>query len=279
MITGRRVSWARMSARISMPSRPGRARSSRIRSKGCSPIRWRPASPVGAVSTAKPSISSRVCKDSRISASSSMMSTAPARPGDPGVPFNSEREITAVSDMERLPAQGEVESESCAGAGMTLHANLAGMFLDDAVGDGKAEAGAAGLAFARSGLGGEEGIVDALDVLGSNARSGVGNTHADAVAVHCGNTQCAAARHGVFGVQEQIQEHLLQSSRISLNGRQLGSERVLHLDFRHFELVLQKRKSVADDFVHIDVADLVCRLLLEKKKIIHNLRRAENLPR
>src|SRR5258708_23539245 len=171
-----------------MPSRPGRAGSSKIRSKGCSPIRCKPASPVGAVSTAKPSISSRVCKDSRISASSSMMSTAPARPGDP-VPFNSEREITALSDMERLPAQGEVESESCAGAGMTLHANLAGMFLDDAVGDRKTEAGAAGLAFARRGLGGEEGVVDALDVLGSNARSGVGYAHTDAVAVHCGDGQ------------------------------------------------------------------------------------------
>src|SRR5260370_6519984 len=256
MITGRRVSWARMSARISMRARPGRARSSRISSKGCSPIRWRPASPVGAVSTAKPSISNRVCKDSRISASSSMMSTAPARPGDPGVPFNSEREITAVSDMERLPAQGEVESESCAGAGMTLHANLAGVFLDDAVGDGKTEAGAAGLAFARRGLGGEEGIVDALDVLGSNARSGVGHAHTDAVAVHCGDAQRPTPWHGVFGVQEQIQEHLLQSSRIPLNGRQLGSESVLHLDFRDLELVLEKGQRVGDDFVHIDVANL-----------------------
>ena len=70
---------------------------------------------------------------------------------------------------------------------MTLHANLARMFLNDAVGDGKAEAGTAGLAFARRGLGGEEGIVDALDVLGGNARSGVRNAHANAVAVHCGD--------------------------------------------------------------------------------------------
>src|SRR6266446_1553392 len=196
MITGRRVSWARISARISMPSRPGRARSSRIRSKGCSPL--------GAVSTAKPSISSRVCKDSRISASSSMMSTAPAIPG---VPFKKVREMTAVSDIfslgrDCLPAQWKIEGEGCARPRMALHTNLAGVFLDDAVGHGKAQAGAAGLALARRGLGRKERIVDALDVLGGKARSGVGHAHADAIAVHRGHAQRAGAGHGVFGVQE-----------------------------------------------------------------------------
>src|SRR5271169_6750074 len=257
MMTGRRVSWARISARISMPSRPGRARSSRMRSKGCSPMRCRPASPVPAVSTAKPSISRRVCNDSRISASSSMMSTAPARPG---VPFNRLREMTAASDIfclrrNSLPAQGKIQGESRSGPGLALHTNLAGMFLDDAVGDGKTEAGAAGLAFARRSLGGEEGIVNALNVLGSNARSGVGHADADALAVERGHAQRAAARHGVLGVQEQVQEHLLQSSRIPLNRGQLGRERVLHLDLGYFELVLEQRERVGDYLVHIHVAD------------------------
>src|SRR5208282_4227038 len=237
MITGRRVSWARISARISMPSRPGRARSSRTRSKGCSPMRCRPASPVPAVSTAKPSISSRVCRDSRISASSSMMSTAPARPG---VPCNRLREMTAASDIFCLrrngfPAQGKIQGESRPGAGLALDTNLASMFLDDAVGDGKAEAGAAGLACARGSLGGEEWIVNALNVFRRDARSGVGHAYADALAIERGHAQRSAAGHCIFGIQEQVQEHLLQSSGVPLNRGQLGLEYVLHFDLGHLE--------------------------------------------
>src|SRR5207302_1191320 len=76
-----------------------------------------------------------------------------------------------------LPAQGEIQGEGRAGAGTALHANLARMFLNDAISDGKTEAGAAGLAFAKRCLGGKEWIVDALAVFGVDARSGVG--HAD----------------------------------------------------------------------------------------------------
>src|SRR5580658_6952788 len=222
---------------MSMPSRPGKARSSRLRSKGCSPMRCRPASPVAAVSTAKPSSSSRVCKDSRISASSSMMRTAPARPD---VPFTNVREITAASDIfglggDSLAAQREIEGEGGSLPGMALHANLSGVFLDDAVGDGKAEAGAAGLAFARRSLGGEERIVNALNMLRGNAGSGIGDADADALPVERGHAQRAAARHGVFCVQEQVQEHLLQSSRIALNGGQLRFRRVVHFDLGHLE--------------------------------------------
>ena len=79
------------------------------------------------------------------------------------------REITAASDMHCLPAQGKIKSECCARAGLALHANLAGVLLDDAVGDGEAQAGAAALAFLRRGLGGEERIVDALNVLRRDA--------------------------------------------------------------------------------------------------------------
>src|SRR6266851_7177581 len=112
---------------------------------------------------------------------------------------------------------------------MTFYANLSSMFLNDAVGDGKSQAGASGLAFAGRGLGGKERIVDALDVLGSDARSRVGYAHANALAVQSGHAQPAAAGHGVFGVQEQVQEHLLQSPRVPLNGRQPGGERILNL--------------------------------------------------
>src|SRR5580700_6197450 len=265
---------------MSMPSRPGKARSSKIRSKGCSPMRCRPASPVAAVSTAKPSISSRVCKDSRISASSSMMRTAPAMPD---VPFIRVREITAASDIfglggDSLPAQGEIEGESGSLSGMALHTNLASMFLDDAVGDGKAEAGAAGLTFARRSFSGKERIVNALNVLGGNAAPGVGHAHANALTVDRRDAQGAAARHGVFGVQEQVQEHLLQSSRVALNGWQLRFWRVMHFDLGHLELVFEQSERVGDYFVDIHIADLAAAGAREIQQVVDDLRRAEGLP-
>src|ERR1700689_5787574 len=134
-------------------------------------MRCRPASPVSEVSMAKPSISSRVCNDSRISASSSMMRMAPARPG---APFNSVCGITAVSDIfglgNSLPAQGEIQGEGGAFPRMAFYTNLASVFLDDAVGHGKTEAGAAGLAFAGRSLSSKERIVNALNVLGRDRK-------------------------------------------------------------------------------------------------------------
>src|SRR6202166_1549011 len=109
---------------------------------------------------------------------------------------------------------------------MTLHPNFSGMFLEDAVGAGKAEAGATGLALPRSILRGEERIVNSLNVLRRDARPSIRYAHADTVAVECGHAQPAPASHCVFGVQKQIQEHLLQSSRIALNGGQHWRERI-----------------------------------------------------
>ena len=56
-----------------------------------------------------------------------------------------------------------------AGADGALDMNLAGVLLDDAVGDGKAKTGAAAVSRPGRGLGGEERIVDALEMLGSDA--------------------------------------------------------------------------------------------------------------
>ena len=60
-----------------------------------------------------------------------------------------------------------------AGADGAFHMDLAGVLLNDAVRDGEAQAGAA--LVARLCLGGEEGIVDALQMLGRDAGAGVGD--------------------------------------------------------------------------------------------------------
>src|SRR5260370_6797816 len=155
-----------------------------------------PSSPLTAVSTSKPFISSSVWHHSRISASSSMMSIAPA--GD-GLPFIVPRVMTAASDMHCLPAHRKVQSKRRSRSGIAFDANLAGMFLDDAVSHRESQAGAAVLPLFGRGLRREEWIVNALDVFRRDARPGIGHPHTHHVAVGGRNVQLAAARHGVFG--------------------------------------------------------------------------------
>src|SRR5215831_3873533 len=207
MITGKRGSCPRISERISMPLRPGRVKSSSTRSNGRSAICASPSSPVTDVSTSNPSISSRVCRDSRISASSSTMSTEPAAAG---FPLIAPRDMTATSDMGCLSAQREVERKSRTRPRIGFHANLSGMLLNDAVSYRQTQPGASVLAFLGCRLGGEERIVNALNVLRRDAGTGVRNPHAHHLAVAGGNAQSPAARHRVLGVEEQIQKHLLQ---------------------------------------------------------------------
>ena len=65
----------------------------------------------------------------------------------------------------------------CTGADGALDVNLAGVFLDDAVRDGEAQTDSASVAGFGRGFGGEKGIVDALEMLGRDARAGVGYLH------------------------------------------------------------------------------------------------------
>src|SRR5258707_11706870 len=131
-----------------------------------------------------------------------MMRTDPA-----GVePCIALREMTAASDMHRLPAQREVEGEGCPRAGISLDANLASVLLNNPVGHREPKASAAILSFFRRGLRGKERVVDAMHMLGRNAGAGVGAAHADLVAIARRDAERAATWHGVFGIQEQIQE-------------------------------------------------------------------------
>src|SRR5271156_1979947 len=104
---------------------------------------------------------------------------------------------SANSDMDCLPGgdQWEIQGEGGAFAGAALHADIARMFLDDAVSDGQPETGAASLAIRGRRFGGEKWIVDALNVFLRNARAGIGDAHADEFAVHGRHLQYSAAGH------------------------------------------------------------------------------------
>src|SRR6476646_7604562 len=109
-----------------------------------------------------------------MAASSSMISTEPADE----LSLKLGRGIVASSDIDSLPRQRKIQVESCAPAGMALHANLSRMFLNNSVGHGQAQACAFALAFARRRLRREKRIVDALDVLLGNAGPGVSHDYA-----------------------------------------------------------------------------------------------------
>ena len=129
--------------------------------------------------------------------------------------------------------------ESGAGADGALDMNLAGMLLDDAVGDGKTQAGAAAVAGFGHGLGGEKRIVDALEVLGSDAGAGVGDQGRDVA--ECpfelrfgGYPQPAAVGHGFFGVEQQIEKDLLQLAGVAVDRRQVLGQFEIDDDLARF---------------------------------------------
>ena len=87
--------------------------------------------------------------------------------------------------------------------------NLAGVFLDDAVSDGQAQAGAAPLPRLRVRFSGEEWIVNALQMLRAIPDPCVETStalHGRSLRRHA---QCTARRHRIFGIQEEVQKDLL----------------------------------------------------------------------
>src|SRR5438270_13423933 len=137
-----------------------------------------------------------------MAASSSMMRILPAaRDSLPAGRCAS----TAASDIYSLPAfhHGKLEMEGGTFTRLALHAYLPGMLLNDAVGHGESQAGAAPLPLAGgSRLGGEEWIVNALDVLLRDANARVRNHYVHAVSVGGLDFQGAALRHCIFRVQK-----------------------------------------------------------------------------
>src|SRR5579863_645453 len=162
------------------------------------------------------------------------------------------RTITAASDIDSLPGQREIEVERSAFAMPALHSNLSRVLLNDAVGYGQAQARTSRLPLTRSGLRSKERVVDSVDVLLCNARARIRNHHANAVAIHGCNAQRPAIAHCVFGIQEQVQEHLLQTPRVPVDQRDLRAALILYLDPRDLELMLQECQRVRDNLVHID---------------------------
>src|SRR5256885_119397 len=142
-----------------------------------------------------------------MAASSSMMRMEPSEaPGitSPVSCLGTSCSLTALC-IDGLPSgdwdHREIKMELGAGAGLTLNADLAGVLLDDAVGVGERESGAATLARAVGGVRGEERVVDAGDVFGGETAAAIGDGNVrPGCIVRGADLQDAALVHGVFGV-------------------------------------------------------------------------------
>src|SRR5690242_16142003 len=84
---------------------------------------------------------------------------------------------TTTSDIDRLSNHWEFHEKLRALSGLAFDANLSRVLLDDAVGHREAKAGAAAVALLRPVLGGEERIVDPVNVFRRNAVAGI--SHSD----------------------------------------------------------------------------------------------------
>src|SRR5579863_4376792 len=118
-----------------------------------------------------------------------------------------------------------------------------------------------------------------MDVFLSNSRPCIRHYHADAFPVGACNPECAAIRHGILGVEEQVQKNLLQPPGIPVDWGKMSCEFIFYLDLRSLELVLQQRQGVMDDTVHVNLRELGAAGAREVQQVVDNLRSTEGLPR
>src|ERR1700743_492197 len=129
--------------------------------------------------------------------------------------------------------------KGCAGAHGALDVNFSGMLLNDAVGDAEAEAGATLAVGSGDGFGGEERIVDTLEMVWRDAGAGVGDDCFYVTIDERGDAQASAAGHGVTRVEKQVQENLLELTGVALDFGELIGEFEIDIDLSGLELMLQ----------------------------------------
>src|SRR5271157_6053844 len=115
-----------------------------------------------------------------MAASSSMISTEPRAPVC-SRPVS--MRLIMASGIDDLPHHGEFHGERRAVARRALDVDLAGVFLNDAVGHRQPQPGTAGIAGLGLRLGGEERVVDAMNVFLRDAAARVRYGHAHVVPV------------------------------------------------------------------------------------------------
>src|ERR1017187_6064376 len=167
-----------------------------------------------------------------MSASSSTTKTLPL------VPLAEAVGLVISSGIYRGPCGGpgyrQFQTEAGAAIQPVGNFNRAAMLLNNTVGHRQAES----RSFVRA-LGGEKRIVDAAQMFGGDPMARIGHFHLHAGSVPPGaHFQGASARHGVAGIEEEVQEYLLQFAGVAVDGRQAGIQVALDLNSGLLQLVL-----------------------------------------
>ncbi len=131
----------------------------------------------------------------------------------------------------------QLDDEGCAAAGLALRPDAAAVIIDDAVGDGKPQAGALAGVFRR-----EERIEDAAERLGLHARPVVVETDANGAVVpprtHGELAFAARGEHRLLCVDDQIEEDLLDLVRVDHRVGELLVQVQLEIDVLHAQVVV-----------------------------------------
>ena len=80
----------------------------------------------------------------------------------------------------------------------------------------------------------------------------------------------ASLHDGLFGVDDQIENHLLQLRGIGQGVRQAGIEHELHGNVFEFQFVGAQRQGPLDHFIQIDRAALRLGFPREQEKVLHD---------
>ena len=117
------------------------------------------------------------------------------------------------------------------------------------------------LAGLRVGLGGEEGVEDAVEVLGGDTRAGVADfeDHKVAGAVGAGAERkegVAYALHGVACVEHEVEDDLLELALVAVDAREVGVEPGFEPDAGGFEGVFEEDGGVMEELVEVDGDEL-----------------------
>ena len=133
-------------------------------------------------------------------------------------------EVTRAAQGMRAHARrvdGQVDAERRALAHLRLHFDPPLVVLDDLLADRQAQARALGLALLRRALGGEERLEDLREQLLGDARAGVDHLDANFEPVvrrgGLDRERAAFAEHGLAGVDQQVQQDLLELDRVAVD--------------------------------------------------------------
>ncbi len=156
--------------------------------------------------------------------------------------------------------RGQFDRQGCAVAMLAFDAHLSAVLLHDSVHNRKTQAGAN-----TRGFGGEKWIENTGDNFGRNPGAVVGNLDADAVARQPPGAKAdlprlaflaAPLQDRLLGIDDQIENHLLELGGVREGLRQAGIEHEFNGDVFELQFVGPQSQSPVDDFIQIHGAAL-----------------------